>query len=71
MMSPILEDVAATLKNKLQVIKIDSDKYASLASKYQIHALPTLILFKNGQVVERIEGMRSAENIISLLQKSI
>lgn len=68
MMSPILEQVGSYLKNQLQVVKIDTDKYPNLASQYQIHALPTLVLFKNGQPVERIEGVVQAQQLIQRLQ---
>ncbi len=68
MMVPILETVNSQLKGKLQVIKIDTDKYPQLASEYHIEALPTLVLFKNGQPVERIEGVVSAEQLIPRLQ---
>lgn len=68
MMAPILDKVNAQLKGRLQVVKIDSDKYPQLASQYQIHALPTLVLFKNGQPVDRIEGVLPAEQIIQRLQ---
>ncbi|HEY9875077.1 MAG TPA: thioredoxin, partial [Candidatus Obscuribacterales bacterium] len=56
MMSPILEQVNAQMKDRLQVVKVDTDSYPQLASQHHIHALPTLVLFKNGQPVERIEG---------------
>lgn len=68
MMSPILDKVNAHLKGRLQIVKIDTDKYPQLASDYQIHALPTLVLFKNGQPVERIEGVLQAEQLIQRLQ---
>jgi thioredoxin len=68
MMAPILENVNAHLKGRLQVVKIDTDKYPQLASQYQIHALPTLVLFKNGQPVERIEGAVASEQLIQRLQ---
>ncbi len=68
MMSPILEQVNAQLNNQLQVVKIDTDKYPHLASEHQIQALPTLVLFKNGQPVERIEGVVAAEQLIQRLQ---
>ena len=71
MMSPILEQVGARLKNKLKVVKIDTDKYPNLGSQYQIQALPTLVLFVAGSPVEKIEGVRSAEDIISILQRKI
>ena len=68
MMSPILEQVNSHLKDRLKVVKIDTEKYANLASQYQIQALPTLVLFKNGQPIERIEGVMQAPQLIQYLQ---
>lgn len=68
MMSPILEQVNATMNNRLQVVKIDTDKYPQIANEHGIQALPTLVLFKNGQPVERIEGVVPAEQLIQRLQ---
>lgn len=68
MMAPILEQVGNQLKNRLQIVKIDTDKYPGLASQYQIHALPTLVLFKKGQPVDRIEGVLVAPQLIQRLQ---
>lgn len=64
MMSPILEQVGASLRDRVQVVKIDTDRYPTIASQYQIHALPTLVLFKNGQPVERIEGVVQANQLV-------
>jgi thioredoxin len=68
MMVPILEQVSAQMNERLQVVKIDTDKYPNLASQYQIHALPTLVLFKNSQIVERIEGVLTAPQLIQRLE---
>ena len=68
MMSPILEEVNTEMKNKLQVVKVDTEKYPNLASQYGIEALPTLILFKNAEVVERIQGVHKAPQLIELLE---
>jgi thioredoxin len=68
MMAGILEQVNAQIKDQVKVIKIDTEKYPQLASQHQIHALPTLILFKQGQPVERIEGVMPAEQLIQRLQ---
>lgn len=67
MMSPVLEQVGATLRDRLQVVKIDTDKYPNLASKYQVEALPTLVLFKNGQPATKIEGVHQAPQLIQHL----
>ena len=68
MMAPILEQVGTQMKQQLRVVKIDTDKYPQLASQYHIHALPTLVLFKQGQPVERIEGAMPADALIKQLQ---
>jgi thioredoxin len=71
MMAPILEQVGIYLKERVQIVKIDADKYPQLASQYGIQALPTLVLFKNAQPVERIEGVVQAQDLIQHLQNFI
>lgn len=71
MMAPILEQVGANLRDRLQVVKIDTDKYPNIASKYQVEALPTLVLFKNGQPVEKIEGVSDAQSLIQHLSSLV
>jgi len=68
MMASILEQVNGQMKHQLKVVKVDTDKYPQIASEYQIQALPTLVLFKQGQPVERIEGVVPAEQLIQRLQ---
>lgn len=67
MMAPILEQVGANLRDRLQIVKIDTDKYPNLATKYQIEALPTLVLFKDGQPADKIEGVYEAPQLIQHL----
>ena len=71
MMSPIVEQVNSHLKEQLQVVKIDTDKYPQIANQHHIHALPTLVLFKNGQPVDRIEGVVSTTDLIQRLKPLI
>lgn len=68
MMAPIVEQVNAQMKQKLRVVKINTDKYPHLASQHHIHALPTLVLFKQGKPVDRIEGVMPANTLIQRLQ---
>lgn len=63
MMGPILSDVQKNLAGTVQVVKIDTEKYPQLASKYGIQALPTLVLFKRGNPVDRIEGVLDAKQL--------
>lgn len=71
LMANVLEQVKAKQQDQLQIVKIDTDKYPNLASQYQIHALPTMVLFKDGQVVDRIEGAMSADKLIERLQPNL
>lgn len=68
MLAPILDQVQSMMKHQVQVVKIDTERYPNLASKYSIHALPTLVLFKQGDPVERLEGVMPAEDIVNRLQ---
>ena len=71
MMVPILEQVNSQLKNRLRIVKIDTEKYTELASRYGIAALPTLVLFKQGQPVDRIEGVVQAPQLVQHLQTKL
>jgi thioredoxin len=68
MMAPILEQVNQKLSNRLQIVKIDTDKYPEIASQFNIAALPTLVLFREGQPVKRIEGVIQAPQLIQQLE---
>lgn len=63
MMGPILSEVQKNLAGNVQVVKIDTEKYPQLATKYGIQALPTLVLFKRGNPVDRIEGVLDANQL--------
>jgi thioredoxin len=67
MLAPILEQVQTHLKGKVQIVKIDTDRYPEIASQYEIHALPTIMLFKQGKPVDRIEGVHPPEKLIERL----
>jgi len=69
-MVPILNEVSETLKDKIAVVKIDTEKYPSLANKYQIEALPTFILFKDGKLWDRFVSFLSRMNTAYLLLAS-
>lgn len=68
-----IEQINNQMKEQLKVVKVDSEEYPQLANRYQIHALPTLLLFNKGQLVERIESesteiFMSGDRLIQHLQ---
>eukprot|EP00899_Mesostigma_viride_P002630 jgi/Mesvir1/12368/Mv00551-RA.1 len=71
MMSPILAEVNERMKDQLQVVKIDTEKYPAIASRYRVTALPTLILFQGGQPINRLEGALDANDLVRWVQSSL
>jgi thioredoxin 1 len=68
-MHPVIRDVAAALGDKAKVIKIDVDKNQELAEALRIKGLPTLMIYKEGQMVWRQSGELDANTIIGLVQE--
>jgi thioredoxin 1 len=69
MMAPILEEVAAEYQGRLKVGKVNTDENLVLSGEFQIMSIPTLILFKDGQAVERIIGVQPKEKLRAYLEK--
>ncbi|WP_077404586.1 thioredoxin [Cellulophaga omnivescoria] len=69
-MSPILKDVKESLKDQVSIIKIDVDKNQTLASKYQVKGVPTLVLFKNGKQVWRQSGVLQKNELLSIITQA-
>jgi thioredoxin 1 len=63
-MAPYLEEVAATMKGKVKVIKVDVDKNQQASLKYQVKSIPTLILFKKGEIKWRQAGVVDPQSIM-------
>ncbi|KAJ4842561.1 hypothetical protein Tsubulata_008505 [Turnera subulata] len=71
LMVPILNEVSAALKDTVQVVKIDTEKYTAIADKYRIEALPTFILFKDGKPYDRFEGALTKDQLIQRIENSL
>lgn len=67
MQNPILEKVAKELKGKAKIIKIDVDKNQEVASKYEVRSIPTLILFKGGEVMWRQAGIANESQLLKVI----
>lgn len=68
-MHPVLRDVAASLGDKARVVKIDIDKNQELAEALRVKGSPTLMIYKNGEMVWRQTGEQDADTLIGLLQE--
>ncbi|RLD29652.1 MAG: thioredoxin [Bacteroidetes bacterium] len=70
-MHPVLRDVAAALGDKARVIKIDIEKNSELAEALRVKGLPTLMIYKNGEMKWRQSGEQDANTLIGLVQEYV
>ena len=62
MVAPILDELASEYSGKLKIGKVNIDEHQPLATQYGIRAIPTLLIFKAGQVVDQVVGLRSKKD---------
>jgi thioredoxin 1 len=70
-LAPIIDKLAASYSGRVKVGKVDTDSNYNVAMKYGISSIPTVILFKNGQPVQRIVGLRGEEDFTKVLDESV
>ena len=71
MVGPIVEEIANDYDGKVKVGKMDVDNNNQVAMKYGIRSIPTLLLFKNGEVVDQVIGNVGKDSIESMLSKAL
>jgi thioredoxin 2 len=68
---PIVDELAPQYSGQIKFVKIDMDRTPGLASQYQIQSVPTMLVFKNGQLVNRLLGALPKDQIVSYLRTLI
>lgn len=71
MMAPILKEVISKVTGKARIIKVDIDKNPAVATKYNIRSVPTLIIFKRGEVKWRQSGVVSENQLVNTIKNFI
>lgn len=69
-LNPVLQDVAKIIGDKARIIKVDIDKNPQASHVYNVHAVPTLIIFKNGKIQWRHSGMITRDELLYHLQSN-
>lgn len=67
-LAPILKDVASEVGDQARIVKVDVDKNPTLAQKFQVRGVPTMIIFKNGAPVWRQSGVLPKEQILQAIR---
>ena len=71
MIKPVLEELKKKMGNKIIILKIDIDKNISLSSEYRIQSVPTLVLWKQGEIIWRQSGALSLNELEQVLSSYI
>lgn len=71
MQAPILHEFAEEMGDKVKVIKVDVDEVSALCYEYEVASIPTIMVFKNGQLVERSVGLTSKAGLSDLVIKHL
>ena len=69
--APVLEELAGEYKGKIKVAKVNVDDNKKLAGDHGVMSIPTMILFKNGKVVDKVIGLVPKERLKALLDKAL
>ncbi|HAP37459.1 thioredoxin [Candidatus Shapirobacteria bacterium RIFOXYD1_FULL_38_32] len=68
MLTPVIEEIEK--ENKVKVVKVDIDKDSQLAQKYNVNSIPTVLIFKNGQLQKNIIGFHSKQEYLSSISST-
>ena len=70
-LGPILEEISNDLKDQLKVVKVNLDENQDLAMKYSIRSIPTLLLFKEGELIDTKVGLLPKSDLVEWLDSKI
>ena len=71
MLTPILEELSNEMKNEIKVVKVNLDENQDLAMKYSIRSIPTLLLFKEGHLIDTKVGLLPKSEIVTWFKSKI
>ncbi|MFS0751251.1 thioredoxin [Oceanobacillus sp. 1P07AA] len=69
MIAPVLEELDGEMEEKVQIVKLDVDENQETAGKFGVMSIPTLLLFKDGDVVDQVIGFQPKEALADLINK--
>ncbi len=71
MIAPVLEELDSEMGDKVKIVKIDVDENQETAGKFGVMSIPTLLVFKNGEVVDKVVGFQPKDALAELLTKHV
>ena len=71
MIAPVLDQLASEYDGRMQIVKLNVDEAQQTAFRYNVRSIPTMILFKNGQVEMQVVGAQSRQQITRMLEEQL
>jgi thioredoxin 1 len=71
MIAPVVEEIADDYAGKITVGKLNVDEQSEIAAKYGVMSIPTLLLFQNGQAVDKVVGFRGKQDLVKMIEAKI
>ena len=69
MLTPIIEEISIELKDKVKVVKVNVDEAQEISTQYNVSGIPTVIIFKDGKIVDTIVGFRQKQDYLNAINK--
>ncbi len=70
-LSPVIDELASEFQGKINIYKLNTDENLKTAKEYSISGLPSILIFKNGQAVERLVGLMPKSTLVNNIQKHL
>ncbi|WEG13942.1 thioredoxin [Pullulanibacillus sp. KACC 23026] len=69
MIAPVLEEIDSELSDKVKIVKLNTDENQQVTGQYGVMSIPTLIVFKDGEIVDKVVGFQPKEALVERLQQ--
>lgn len=67
--SPILEEVASEMGDKVTIAKLNIEKFKAIASRYGVRSIPTMLLFRNGRMIKQFVGVQQKKTLVNVFDR--
>lgn len=67
--SPILDDVASAISDKVTIAKLNVDKFPAIATRFGVRSIPTMLLFKNGKMIKQFVGVQQKQTLLNAVDR--
>lgn len=71
MIAPVLEEIDSEMGDQVKIVKLDVDENQETAARFGVMSIPTLLIFKNGEVVDKVIGFQPKEALKSVIQRNL